>query len=277
MNVKAEDIIWDCMHILAKGKPTNDFRVNEDIIMEKVNSYREMFILQQYYKTNRVDPVVVQHYGVFEFTRINSADDESLNPLSICLGKYTLPRRVALPDGIALRLTLPSSQKRVFKIAQDTLYLMISLNDRRLQMFSYYFEMFDSVYIYPYEDRGNAQVVLVNPLEGPVFQTEKVLSGSVEPLLNYTVYGGQVDYVGTVYDIGATVVGTLGQPFYSGPGYLKHQPQYRQRNYRDPYPISAAMARQIILEILTKDYQIEAKQVADIVQDSQDQARILAS
>jgi hypothetical protein len=38
----------------------------------------------------------------------------------------------------------------------------------------------------------------------------------------------------------------------------------------DPYPVSAHLARQIVISILTTEFQIEKQQVMDVLNDSAD-------
>jgi hypothetical protein len=51
----------------------------------------------------------------------------------------------------------------------------------------------------------------------------------------------------------------------------------RDRLITDEYPIDAVIAQQVILEIVTKDLQLNAQSVSDIVNDSKHQLRVMQS
>jgi hypothetical protein len=51
--------------------------------------------------------------------------------------------------------------------------------------------------------------------------------------------------------------------------------EYRDYAVADPYPIDARLAQAIIMEILTKDLRLDREAITDVVNDSQDQLRIL--
>lgn len=51
----------------------------------------------------------------------------------------------------------------------------------------------------------------------------------------------------------------------------------RDRLITDEYPIDAVIAQQVILEIITKDLQLNAQSVSDIVNDSKHQLRVMQS
>ncbi len=51
----------------------------------------------------------------------------------------------------------------------------------------------------------------------------------------------------------------------------------RDRLITDDYPVDLALAQQIVMEIVTKDLQLNAQSVSDIVNDSKHQLRILQS
>lgn len=52
---------------------------------------------------------------------------------------------------------------------------------------------------------------------------------------------------------------------------------FRNRLVTDEYPIDPAMAQQIVLEICTKDLQINMNSISDIINDSKHQLRVLQS
>ena len=53
--------------------------------------------------------------------------------------------------------------------------------------------------------------------------------------------------------------------------------QVNQITNSDEYPLERAMAQRIVLAILTNEYKIEQSTITDIMNDSQDQFRIIKS
>ena len=82
-----------------------------------------------------------------------------------------------------------------------------------------------------------------------------------------------------------TMIAEKGDEFSGAIGFWTAIPQIaiiqtsgiQEFTYFDEYPLDVEGAQSIILEILTKDYQIRMKSISDTIQDDQDQFKVLSS
>ena len=273
-----EDIIYDTQMILSKSNKTNDFRVEDMHLASLLNNYRALMIGQEYDVTMHINPLWIQPIRNLLTTQVNTADDSTMLAQSICLAKVTLPPVVSMPDDLGVRrLTLGAKQKNIYETSPEELYGMIELNDPLLDVYNFYFKKELSYFIYPYVETVGADLILANPLDGKIVQTEYVLSGNLTVGQEYKVYGGDINYNSTIYNVGDTFTCIAGYITYTGFGIVKNTMEARIRDIRDNYPCDRAMANKMIIAVLTQEFQIEIKQVSDIVNDSQDQFKIVSS
>lgn len=274
--MQLDKLIYDVLTILEMSKITATSRHEQEYIEKKIADYRALFIQEEYYKTQTINPLWIQSYGKFDFINVNSADEEIGIDTSICFGKKDLPPVVALPNNLGYYyLSLPAKQQKIYLITRDMLMQMISIGDDRLQSFQYGVIEHRSLLVYPYIASGNASLIAENPRDCYVFRTEKVLSGSIATGISYTVYGAQILYNGATYNIGDTFTGVATITTFTGNGYLKFTTLKDSFRYSDHYPMDAAMATKVIVKLLTTDFQIEGKMIADLIQDGQDQLSYL--
>lgn len=276
--MKAEDLIFDVLHIATMSTVTKDTRLDELYILQKLNQYRAIRIPDQFRKLREINPLWIQSMEIFDITKTNSADDDNLLSTSICMGKITLPPVVAIEGNLGLkRVGGSSGQTKWYPIDKDKFYQMYEANDFRLVMFIHYIPLGSAIYVYPYQSKGVADIIAENPLDVPVKRSEYVLTGSIATGESYTVYVAQVTYNAVVYNVGDTFTGVVGVTAFTGPGKVKYTNMFRTRTILDPYPIDLGMAEMCIMDVLTKDLNIERQQIADIVADSQDQLKILSN
>ena len=274
--MKLESIIYDIKTILEMSKITNNSRHEDEYIEKKIAQYRAQFIQEEYAKTIRVVPTWISPYGKFTFEKVNSADETLACDLSVCFGKKTLPPVVNLPNDLGYYyLSKPAKQQRIYLVSRDALMLMISLGDSRLAHWTFGFIEHNSFYVYPYIPEGNFSGIAEDPREFYMFRTERILSGSILTGVSYTVYGAQISYNGVTYNIADTFLGVAGVTTFIGSGWIKLTNEKSNYAYADEYPMDIAMASRCIIKILTTDFQIEQKMIADLVQDGQDQLSIL--
>ena len=104
-------------------------------------------------------------------------------------------------------------------------------------------------------------------------KTLPVISGSLKSGYVYMVKGttGMVTYNAVNYLHNSTFTANPTSTFTaSGNSQVFYNDYEVEMTENDPYPVSAHLARQIIISILTTELQIEKQQVADVVNDSAD-------
>lgn len=274
-----DEITSDLMIILNASKISDDTNIELEHLAYKFNNYRAQEIQDIYRLTREVNPVWLQRTGVFTFTKINSADEPAfVSSSSICLGKFTIPPVVELQNDLGVfRVTQSAGQRQMYKTDIHSFFEMFECSDSRLTQFIFYFRVGNALYQYPYTEQGSAVLIYENPLEGYVFLTEYIPSGSIEAGVSYTVSVAQIIYNGLTYNPGGAFVGVAGVTTFTGNGKVKPTTEKRVMTYTDEYPVERNMAQRVILDILTKDFGIERKQISDISNDAQTQLNILQS
>jgi len=107
-----------------------------------------------------------------------------------------------------------------------------------------------------------------------VSTSSPIASGSIANGTVYIVKFGQVIYNGATYQANDTFTGTTGvTTFFTNNGLVYLNSAKTAFTDVDPYPISGDMARQIVIEICTKEFQIEKQAIVDLKNDSRDDAQ----
>lgn len=282
--MKLEDIIWDIKTILGATKAELRNSVEDRFLANKINNYRSVFIATFFDQNFIINDNWTQDLGVKKVAKVNSADDPSIVISSISVGKLQLPGIIPLIDISGYnrgyyRISTTSRQKTIFQTSTERLFNMIYCKDPRLKLFYFYFTIQDSIYIYPYLNQVIPVVILDDPMNGIIKKTDYVLSGQMIPGEMYTVVRGSIIYgslgtqkKGDVF----TCTEQIGINF-TGSGFVMKANQLTNMTVQSNYPVDRKMAQQIILEILTKEFQIEMGHVQDVVEDNQDQFKIIKS
>jgi hypothetical protein len=111
-------------------------------------------------------------------------------------------------------------------------------------------------------------MVLNRPKDAAIINTEFVYSGNLVVGTSYTVYEAQVVHNGLGYNPGQTF--TAVNANYTGLGKVKTTSRTSAYNEDSPYPAQGDMVRQIILEVLTKEFGIEETKIVDVKNNSED-------
>lgn len=222
----AEEIIYDILEI--KNALEDDHDIEPLWLLQKINNYRAIFILDDYKRNGEIKPDWLQRLRKIQTTKITSADDPAITYTSILLSKATIPSILTLPDDMGLvRVTGSSGILPYDQVAFDTLMMKIHFEEEKMGSFGYYSRMGSTLYIWPLVMEIQAVIIPADPMDVQV----------LDPITN-----------------------TL-----------------RARTIADEYPLDIAIAQQIVLEICTKDLQLNMKSIADITNDSKHQLRILQS
>lgn len=145
-----------------------------------------------------------------------------------------------------------------------------SSNDPRLKNTSISLSKFNiDMYVSLPNDMGiisvrtwSNQVLLNKTTEDYIFNAIKTKDSIIEGELFYWIKGFELFTYPKIERI--NTFGFLNNPL---DGTIYENGAYRQMNIEDPYPIDGAMFQQILIEILSKDYQLEKQNIGDIIQD----------
>jgi hypothetical protein len=261
------------IQLLAQGlKLSKDSRFLPRHIDFMIREHRSRGIREEFARNGYIDPSWLQDFGQTTVTPVNSGDDPLIPYTSKKLGKITMPAVVSLPqDKGVYRVAYASKMKRYYYCEQD--YFFSLVKGSVTTDFDYYFRVGTAFYLSPCTDRANLVLILDDPMDGYVLLTERVAQDGLTIGVNYTVFDTQITHNATAYYPGQTF--TAVNKNYTGNGYVMYTNQKRKMTDRDPYPMSLTLFEFIVMMIFTQDLKYSSEQIADIINDSQDQLIVL--
>lgn len=271
-----EKAIWDLRHILKKTR--DDANISDFHLVEMINHTRAGNILEFYRKERVIDPQWYQSFRDEQLTQVAGGDIPDFDGLATYkFGKITFPGLIKGPfiDFGVLSFGATSNWRRFFRTTWHELQLMVEVNDLSLKSMVYYIHEGDSFYVFNFFGNITANLLLGNPLDGYRYRTEYVSINGILPDEQYQVISGWIRYNGRYLPMGSTFTGMLDVPSYTGTGRVMYVNKKKKLTIRDPYPMDASMAREVILSILTKEFQIERQSLMDIINDSADTLEVL--
>lgn len=277
------EIIYDIITILKKGGYTDDNTLDEDYVGYKVDEKRAKEIRDSYNRNMIIDPMWLQDFGVTDVTETNFTDDKEFDGFACPIGKVTLPPVVSVEHRIAIAGNLGVHAIRNIN-ARDEFYYkgfgqlmeIDKLSDQNvLKKYKYYTKIHNAIYLLPFIEKIRPILILERPLDGYVILTENIESGDLIVGASYTVQSGQILHNAVYYNANSNAVFVAAAKTFTGTGKVQFTNQKRAMTDEDEYPMSATMAEVVILKILTQEYKIEAQQIADIRNNSQDSLKVL--
>lgn len=275
-----KQIVDDILTLATRFSQTDDTRLDEDYLAYKVEQARVSEIIKEYNVTGIIDQNWLLDFGIYDLTKVNFADDPNVTSCACDIMKAEIPsvmNLTSLGDG-NLDLGL-----KVISACGKTDYTYYPLEAWRLipkehvrSKFHYYQRFGNKIYVNKLVNSLRF-IGIPETTDGLIIKkTLPVISGSVKAGVTYIVKGGSgsLTYNGVIYLPTNTFVGVTGITIFTASGSC----QLFYNNFEvamtenDPYPVSAHLARQIVISILTTELQIERQQVADVVNDSADDA-----
>lgn len=271
-----KQIIDSIFEIATKFSRTDESRYDEDWLSYKIDSVAAELKIAQYLKTNILDQTWLGDGGLITFHKVNSADDISISYSDMTVGKAFIPQTISFvnKDGnqdLGIYYLIDPNAKTQYYPRRMSLW-GYTPEDHTNNLFRSYWRINTSLYIDKYAEKLRLLAFFVNPEDGKLIESTPIASGSIASGTVYVVKFNQVVYNGVVYSANSTFTGVGGVTTFTGTGTVYLNSQVRAYRDTDPYPASAEMIRQIELEILTKEFGIEMKEVADNANDSKDDA-----
>lgn len=276
-NITKKRISGSILNILTRFGMTDDSRLATipNWLSYKINQVRAQLIIQSYQKDQIIDQTWLTDLSTMAFNPVNFADDPSITFCCGDVSKTFIPNVVSIRSGfdsnvdLGLYSVISLCGKKEYTPFPITTWQIIPKEHVRSK-FNYYWRVNTALYVNKKVDNLRILAVLENPEDGYIIESNPIPSGSISTGIVYVVKGAQIIYNGTVYAIDAIFTGVSLVTTYSGIGkvYLNDQLQHILDTL--PYPVSADMARMIELEILTKEFKLEAGQITDVENDSVD-------
>lgn len=269
-----KNIIDDIEIILTRFGKTDDSRLDEDWMSYKIDSVRAQLIKAEYKITNVIDQTWLQDLGTTEFYAVNFADDRNITCCECDISKADLPPIVSLESGNGnqdLGLTIMSmcGTKKYYPLSLSLWSIIPSEHPRNL--YPYFSRIGTATYVNRKVTQLRPYAILANPEDAVIKNTAPVVSGSIATGIVYVVKNAQIVYNATVYAVNSTFTGIVGITTFTGSGTVYLSSQTAAFNDTDAYPCTGDMARQIVIEICTKEFGIEKMGLAaDDKNDSKD-------
>lgn len=281
MSYTKKNIIDSLKIILTRFQPSDDTRLDDNWLSYKIDQVRAELIIKEFYQTNIIDYNWLSDVNLITFHKVNRADDNSVS-CDCDISKAFIPQTIPLKnkDGnldLGVYSLISPCGKTTYYQSRMGLwrYIPEGHSDR---LFGLYARINTSIYVNRVVDKLKFIGILNNPEDGYLINSSPVLSGSIQNTVVYLVKYAQIYYNGITYQPGETFVGTVAQgtsnviTTFSGSGTVYLNSQIASYRDVDPYPAGADMVRMIELEILTKEFGIEKEMIADIRNDSKDDA-----
>lgn len=274
-----KEYIWDVKMILEQAGTTDESRMEEDYIGYKIDQKRAKEIRDTFKRNPVIEPIWLQDYGIFTLTPVNKVEDKTISVCDCKFSKAVLPTVVSITDNMSNISDLGTASIRSATGEHEFHYMnfqQLSMlhPDNMLSSFKYYTKVGNSIYLTPEVTKARAVLILENPLDGFVLDNTYVNSGDLVSGTTYEVGSGNIIYNSVRYYKGNTFVANSTATF-TGTGKVQFNNQKRSMTNDDEYPMSATMAEVVLMKIFTQDYGIEARRAADIINNSQDDLKVL--
>lgn len=269
-------IVDDIIILATKFSETDETRLDEDYLAHKVEQVRVDEILKEYNITNIIDQSWLVDFGIIDLTRVNMADDPNVDFCECDIMKFEIPSVINLTElgqgNLDLGLKVISAcGKTNYTYYPFEFWKQIPKEHTRSK-FPYYARFGTNTgYVNRLVDKLRF-IGIPSTTKGLIIKKTLPVS-SIKSGVVYMVKGdtGLVNYDGTNYLPGATFTGTTTTTFTaSGDCKVFYNNFEVEMTDKDPYPVSAHLARRIVISILTTELKIEESQVVDVMNDSTD-------
>jgi len=270
--------IVDSVLILAERFSRSDeSRLDEDYLADLVEKVRVSEIQKEYNVTGVIDQNWKLDFGIYEMTQVNFSDDPQVTFCACDIMKAEIPSVAHLTSlghgNLDLALTVISAcGKTDYTFYPLELWRKIPKENIRAK-FHYYQRFGNTIYVNKLVKNLRFFGIPETTDGLMIKKTLPVFSGSLKNGQVYMVKGatGMVTYNAVNYLPNDTFTANSTSTFTaSGTSQVFYNDYEVEMTENDPYPVSAHLARQIIISILTTELQIEKQQVTDVVNDSVD-------
>lgn len=158
-----EDIIWDIREIVKAIEDDSD--LSDFWLINKINNYRQIHILNDYNLNNYINPAWLQRIYKFKWEKVTAADDPNITYSSVILGRHIFPALINLPEDLGLYRLSGSSNIDNFEYTSIFNLMLLSKMDASNRNYGYYTRIGNYVYITPHVPEGTAIVIAANPME----------------------------------------------------------------------------------------------------------------
>ena len=257
-------ITFDVINLITKFGFKDTQRYDTDWVRNKRDELRAVFIQNEFRQKGFANPVWFQDLNVIQFTPVKESDID----YGICgtcnISKAIIPQHIPLynPDSqnedAGLKIMTPCGKDMFYYLPLEVYKNIPEEHPRK--KFNYYFNYNDSYFVtkkYPTGLQLRVQGVFENPAAINTIQNLEVPSGSIQNGVSYTVINYQIVYNGLGYNVGTTFTGTSTATFTGAGAVILANPIQPFSEQTSTYPVTNAMARMIVMEMMIKEFGVE--------------------
>lgn len=267
-----KEITDDLKLVIQRNELSDDFRITTEWLQRLINKYRARGIRETFLRNREINQTWVQELGNIKTTKVTSDDDPNISGCDCIFGKFTIPTPVYLPsDKGVYRVGSACKTKKYFPTTIER--FMYFSNDSFRANHKYYFRIGNAIYMAPFIKDASIQMIMEDPFDGFVLNTENISSGNLIVGESYQVVSGSIVHNSTTYT--KDEIFTAANTTFTGNGVVQFENQKKSFTNTDQYPVDDTMLEYIFLKILGQELRIEERKIADIRNDAQDESERL--
>lgn len=267
--------IVDFIQLIAQRfTPKDDTRLSDRWISRGVDNVRAEKIIRNYAVNETVDFAWLNVPFYIDFYKVTVADDPNVTFCNCDMMKSEIPPIISLTNSNAnnqdVGIYSLFSACGKYAYYPRALHMLQNIpKENTLSKFKYYARYNTTIYATGNAVRLRLSPILLYPEDGYVINSAPVLSGSIVSGTVYIVKFGSIFYNSVTYYANDTFTGASATTF-TGTGKVYLQNQVSAYEETTTYPVGGEMEREIILEILTKEFGIEESMISELKNDNKD-------
>lgn len=272
-----KSLIDEIQLITQRFVPKDDNRLSDRFLSELIDQIRAQLIIRNYNITETVDFAWLSLPFYIDFYKITVADDPTVTFCNCDMMKSEIPPIISISNPTSSNqdvgvFSLFSACGKYGYYPRALQFLQTIPSDSPLSKFKYYARYNTVIYATGDATRLRLSPILLYPEDGYVINSAPITSGNIVNGTDYIVKFGSIFYNSTQYLANQTFTGTATATF-TGTGKVYLYDQVEAFEKTTDYPVGGEMAREIVLEILTKEFQIQDSMIQDIKNDNTDAER----
>ena len=252
---------------------SDELNLDDNLISFWIDQVRAQLIIADYKQNGILRQEWLTELGFVPFWRVNFANNPDITYCNCDISQGFVPKVVSFTaeggnaDIGLVAVMSACGTKNYYQYGMNIWKDIPSEHPRSL--FNYYYRVDTAMYVNKQVESLRLIAVLESPEDGYIIQSAPVESGDLVAGETYIVKRKQITYNFITIPIDGTFIAQTGITTYSGTGTVYLADQLAELSRTEPYPVGSDMARQIVIEICTKEFNIARNSIPDVLNDSQ--------
>lgn len=274
MALTKQHLVDDIRNLVTALTITDEAGLDENLISFWIDQARAQMIVADYNKNGIIRQEWLTDLGLVDFWKVNFADDPFVTYCNCDISKGFVPKVVSITGeggNVDLGLPIIESACGTQSYYQKAINLWRKLPKEHIYTkFNWYHRIDTVMYVNKQVEKLRLVAVLETPEDGYINRSKPVESGDLVAGTTYVVKNSQITYNFVTIPVGGTFIAQAGLTTYLGTGKVYPAISLQELSRNEPYPVSSDMARNIVLDICTKEFNIARNSIPDVLNDSQD-------